>query len=55
MPYFRPGRINLLTPRIQTLTNQLLDNIESKAGFDAVSDLACPVTLAIIAEYSAYR
>jgi cytochrome P450 len=49
-PYFRPGRINLLTPRIQTLTNQLLDNIESKAEFDAVSDLACPVTLAIIAE-----
>jgi cytochrome P450 len=49
-PYFRPGRINLLTPRIQTLTNQLLDNIASKAEFDAVSDLACPVTLAIIAE-----
>ncbi len=36
-PYFRPGRINLLTLRIQTLTNQLLDNIESKAEFDAVS------------------
>ena len=49
-PYFRPGRINLLTPRIQTLTNQLLDNIENKAEFDAVSDLACPATLAIIAE-----
>jgi cytochrome P450 len=49
-PYFRPGRINLLTPRIQTLTNQLLDNIESKAEFDAVSDLAYPLTLAIIAE-----
>jgi len=49
-PYFRPGRINLLTPRIQALTNQLLDNIESRAEFDAVSDLACPVTLAIIAE-----
>src|ERR1700730_5670352 len=45
-PYFRPGRINLLTPRFQTVTNQLLDNIESKAEFDAVSDLACPVTLA---------
>ena len=30
-PYFKPGRINLLTPRIQTLTNQLLDHIESKA------------------------
>ena len=49
-PYFRHGRINLLTPRIQTLTNQLLDNIESKAEFDGVSELACPVTLAIIAE-----
>jgi cytochrome P450 len=49
-PYFRPGRIDLLTPRIQTLTNQLLDHIESKAEFDAVSDLAYPVTLAIIAE-----
>src|SRR6202162_430443 len=49
-PYFRPGGINLLAPRIQTLTNQLLDNIESSAEFDAVSDLACPVTLAIIAE-----
>ena len=49
-PCFRPGRINLLTPRIQTLTNQLLDNIESKAEFDAVSDLAYPLTLAIIAE-----
>ena len=48
--YFRPGRVNLLPPRIQTLTNQLLDNIENKAEFDAVSDLACPVTLAIIAE-----
>ena len=35
---------------VQTLTNQLLANIESKAEFDAVSDLACPVTLAIIAE-----
>src|SRR6266478_464837 len=49
-PCFRPGRINLLTLRIQTLTNQLLDNIESKAEFDAVSDLAYPLTLAIIAE-----
>jgi cytochrome P450 len=49
-PYFRPGRINLLTPRIQTLTYQLLDNIESKAEFDAVSDLAYPLTLTIIAE-----
>ncbi len=49
-PYFRPGRINLVTQRIQTLTNQLLDNIESKAEFDAVSDLAYPLTLAIIAE-----
>src|SRR5229473_4271898 len=49
-PYFRPGRINLLTPRIQTLTDQLLDNIESKAEFDAVSDLAFPLTLATIAE-----
>ncbi len=49
-PYFRPGRINLLTLRIQTLTNQLLDDIESKAEFDAVSDLAYPLTLAIIAE-----
>src|SRR5712692_9909854 len=49
-PYFRPGRINLPTQRIQTLTNQLLDNIESKAEFDAVGDLAYPLTLAIIAE-----
>ncbi len=49
-PYFRPGRIDLLAPRIETLTNHLLDNIESRAEFDAVSDLACPVTLAIIAE-----
>ncbi len=39
-----------MTQRIQTLTNQLLDNIESKAEFDAVSDLAYPLTLAIIAE-----
>jgi cytochrome P450 len=49
-PYFRPGRINLLAPRIRTLTNHLLDNIESSAEFDAVNDLACPITLAIIAE-----
>ena len=50
MPYFRPGRINLLAPRIRTLTNRVLDNIESSAEFDAVNDLASPITLAIIAE-----
>ena len=50
MPYFRPGRINLLAPRIRTLTNRVLDNIESSAEFDAVNHLASPITLAIIAE-----
>jgi cytochrome P450 len=47
---FRPGRVNLLTPRTQTFTSQLLDHIENKSEFDAVSDLAHPVTLEIIAE-----
>jgi cytochrome P450 len=54
-PYFRPGRINLLAPRIGNLTNDLLDNIESRAAFDAVSDLACPVTFATIAEILGIR
>jgi len=49
-PYFRPGRINFLASRIGTLTNHLLDNIESRAEFDVVSDLASPLTLAITAE-----
>jgi cytochrome P450 len=49
-PYFRPARINLLAVRIQALTDRLLDEIEYKGEFDAVSDLAYPLPLAIMAQ-----
>jgi cytochrome P450 len=49
-PFFRTERINLVTPRLKTLTEQSIDKIESKGEFDAMHDLAHPLTLAVVAE-----
>jgi cytochrome P450 len=50
MRAFTPRRVRELEPRIRTITSQLLDNIERNSSFDAVSALADPLPVTVIAE-----
>jgi cytochrome P450 len=45
---FLPKRINQLAPEIERLVDGLLDKIEERGHFDAVTDLAYPLAVAVI-------
>ncbi len=47
---FTPRRIELLRPRIQTLTNELLNHVQDRGRMDLIRDYALPLPATIIAE-----
>src|SRR5436189_2416709 len=47
---FTPRAVDNLAPRIQAITDELLDAIQGSGRFDAVTDLAVPLPVIVIAE-----
>lgn len=47
---FTPRVVAQLAPRIEAITNELLDNIPMTGGMDVVRDLAYPLPVTVIAE-----
>ncbi len=47
---FTPRLIDQLRPRIQTLTNELLDHVQDRGRMDLIRDYALPLPATIIAE-----
>ncbi|MCY4653951.1 MAG: cytochrome P450 [Dehalococcoidia bacterium] len=47
---FTPRSVAELEPKIQSLVQELLDNIEGKDSFDLISDFAFPLPVTVIAE-----
>jgi cytochrome P450 len=47
---FTPRAVDNLAPRIQAITDELLDRIQSAGRFDAIHDLAVPLPVIVIAE-----
>jgi cytochrome P450 len=48
---FTPARVKALTPRIETITGELLDGLDGRAGpFDLVEGLALPLPVRVICE-----
>ena len=47
---FSPRTIEQLTPRIETIVNDLLDAVLAKGSFDLIEDLAIPLPVTVIAE-----
>lgn len=47
---FTPGAIRAMAPRIEALTNALLDAVEARATFDVHDDLAFPLPVVIISQ-----
>ena len=47
---FTPRRVETLAPRIQAITNELLDQAEQKATFDLINDFAFPLPITVIIE-----
>ncbi len=47
---FTPMMINRYTDRIQTIIDDLLDDIEAKGEFDLIDDFAIPLPVTVIAE-----
>lgn len=47
---FTPKAVAALAPRIQTLTDQLLDAVAETGRMDVIGDLACPLPVIVIAE-----
>ncbi len=47
---FTPKAVEALGPRIRAITDELLDAIATKRQFDAVTDLAVPLPVIVIAE-----
>lgn len=48
--YFTPGAVRDLTPEIERMTNELLDDVGDAEEFDIVEDLAYPLPVMVIAE-----
>ncbi len=47
---FTPRMIERLTPRIQTIVDELLDAVMAQGSFDLIQDLAYPLPVIVIAE-----
>ena len=47
---FTPRRLESLRPRIQAITDRLLDTVEGRGEIDLMRDLAAPLPVTIIAE-----
>ncbi len=47
---FTPRAVESMAPRIRAITDELLDQVQAQGRFDAVTDLAIPLPVIVIAE-----
>jgi cytochrome P450 len=47
---FARGHVERLRPRVQEMTDALLDRVDAESGFDLIADYAEPLPVAVIAE-----
>jgi cytochrome P450 len=48
--YFSPATVERLRPRVQALTDELIDGVEARGGCEVVAELARPLPARVIAE-----